>query len=154
MDDEPEENKAKEKVGEENVPLVEEIQVPSGRCLVEEERRAGGQKRTEAWILETSLYKGSINFSKSSSYIFKNGVKNGGEGVNFSNAVIKQELIHIATPKQMPRGVQNMVTWLRILKSAKELSQKLPKIPQKHTFQRDAHSRLSISLLEVRDGVK
>ena len=53
LDDETEENEAKEKVGEENVPLVEVIQVPSGRCLVEEERQAGGQKRTEAWILET-----------------------------------------------------------------------------------------------------
>ena len=71
LDDETKENESKEKVGEENVPLVEEIQVPSGRCLVEEERQAGGQKRTEAWILETSLYKGRINFSKSSSYIFK-----------------------------------------------------------------------------------
>ena len=50
LDDETEENEAKEKVGEENVPLVEVIQVPSGRCLVEEERQAGGQKRTEAWI--------------------------------------------------------------------------------------------------------
>ena len=50
MDDEPEENESKEKVGEENVPLVDVIQVPSGRCLVEEERQAGGQKRTEAWI--------------------------------------------------------------------------------------------------------
>ena len=57
MDDETEENEAEEKVGEEDVPLVEVIQVPSGRCLVEEERQAGGQKRTEAWILETSLYK-------------------------------------------------------------------------------------------------
>ena len=57
LDDETKENESKEKVGEENVPLVEEIQVPSGRCLVEEERQAGGQKRTEAWILETSLYK-------------------------------------------------------------------------------------------------
>ena len=71
LDDKPEENEAKEKVGEENVPLVEEVQVPGGRCLVEEERQAGRQKRTEAWILETSLYKGRINFSKSSSYIFK-----------------------------------------------------------------------------------
>lgn len=50
LDDETEENEAKEKVGEENVPLVEVIQVPSGRCLVEEERQAWGQKRTEAWI--------------------------------------------------------------------------------------------------------
>ena len=50
LDDETEENEAKEKVGEENVPLVEVIQVPGGRCLVEEERQAGGQKRTEAWI--------------------------------------------------------------------------------------------------------
>ena len=53
LDDETEENESKEKVGEENVPLVEEIQVPSGRCLVEEERQAGGQKRTEAWIFQT-----------------------------------------------------------------------------------------------------
>ena len=53
MDDETEENEAEEKVGEENVPLVEVVQVPSGRGLVEEERQAGGQKRTEAWILET-----------------------------------------------------------------------------------------------------
>ena len=53
LDDETEENEAKEKVGEENVPLVEVIQVPSCRCLVEEECQAGGQKRTEAWILET-----------------------------------------------------------------------------------------------------
>ena len=50
LDDEPEENESKEKVGEENVPLVEIIQVPGGRCLVEEERQAGGQKCTEAWI--------------------------------------------------------------------------------------------------------
>ena len=53
LDDETKENESKEKVGEENVPLVEEIQVPSGRCLVEEERQAGGQKRTEAWIFQT-----------------------------------------------------------------------------------------------------
>ena len=95
LDDETEENEAKEKVGEKNVPLVEEIQVPSGRCLVEEERQAGGQKRTEAWILWTFLVQGKHKLFLNLPHIFLkgshkwHGVNNGGEGVNFSNAVIK-----------------------------------------------------------------
>lgn len=53
LDDETKKDEAKEKVGEEDVPLVEVVQVPGGRCLVEEESQAGRQKRTEAWIFQT-----------------------------------------------------------------------------------------------------